>query len=131
MVQAKRLRDFRGEGEQAKERAEAFLHFWRSEIVQHFRDEEEVLLPLIARHEGSDCAEITETLHQHVRLRMAVMELAGLLDGGKIPDAPLLNTLGDELRNHVRFEEDELFPFAEAVLDEGDERYLLANLSGN
>lgn len=124
LVQAKRLRDFAGNAAQARELGLAFVGFWDADIAQHFRDEEELLLPLLAQHAGDDAAEILETLAQHVQLRRAVMQLRRLLAADATIAAPLLNALGDGLKAHVRFEEDELFPFAEQTLLEEDLNYL-------
>jgi iron-sulfur cluster repair protein YtfE (RIC family) len=124
LVQAKRLRDFSGDAEMARELGETFLGFWDAEIAQHFRDEEEVLLPLLARRSGDDSPEIVETLVQHVQLRRQVMELRQRLEEGAAVDAPFLNALGDGLKSHVRFEEDELFPSAEEALLEQDLNYI-------
>ncbi len=124
LVQAKRLRDFSGDADQARELARAFIGFWDAEIAQHFRDEEELLLPLLAQRAGDDCEEILETVAQHVTLRRSVMELRRRLTAATDIDAPLLNALGDALKAHVRFEEDQLFPRAEQALLDDDLRYL-------
>ena len=116
LVQAKRLRDFKGDAAQARELAQAFVGFWNAEIAQHFRDE------------GDDCPEILETVAQHVGLRRGVMELRRRLAAQADIDAPLLNGLGDALKSHVRFEEDELFPLAEQALREDDLLYLETQL---
>lgn len=129
LVQAKRLRDFSGNSDQARELGETFLGFWDTEIAQHFRDEEELLLPLLARRSGDDSPEIMETLAQHVQLRRQVLELRQRLEAGAALDAPFLNGLGDGLKSHVRFEEDELFPSAEQALLEDDLKYIEAQLS--
>lgn len=128
LVQAKRLRDFKGDSDQAQQLAQAFVGFWDAEIVQHFRDEEELLLPLLAQRAGDDCPEILETVAQHVSLRRGVMELRRRLTAPVDIDAPLLNALGDGLKSHVRFEEDELFPLAEQTLLEDDLLYLETQL---
>ncbi|KAA3629385.1 MAG: hemerythrin domain-containing protein [Proteobacteria bacterium] len=129
LVQAKRLRDFAGNAAQARELGLAFLGFWDAEIAQHFRDEEELLLPLLAQRAGDDAGEIMETLAQHVQLRRSVMQLRRLSGANAPVDAPLLNALGDGLKSHVRFEEDVLFPFAEQNLPEEDLTYLEQQLT--
>ena len=52
LVQARRLRRAATGEERAtpKETAEAFLKFWQEETTAHFREEEEVLLPVLARY---------------------------------------------------------------------------------
>jgi len=49
---------------------------------------------------------------------------------GAVIDAPFLNGIGDALKSHVRFEEEELFPFAETTLLETDLDYIAQMLDG-
>lgn len=129
LVQAKRLRDFRGTTKQVLELSQDFLQFWDMEIAQHFRDEEELLLPLMAQRAGDDSEEILETVAQHVKLRRAILELRRCVEAGKTPQITALNALGDALKSHVRFEEDKLFPAAEAHFVEADLDYLARALN--
>ena len=51
LVQARRLRRAAlGEGVDQTETSGAFLDFWQKDTSAHFRKEEEVLLPVLARH---------------------------------------------------------------------------------
>ncbi|GAB4352942.1 MAG: hypothetical protein Kow006_17830 [Gammaproteobacteria bacterium] len=118
LVQAKRLIGFSGDGDRARAAAESFITFWDEAITPHFREEEEWLLPLVALRVGEEAEEIRETLRQHVVLRRQVMGLRLALQRGEPPAAIDLNALGEALRAHVRFEEEQLFPAAEAALGE-------------
>lgn len=80
-----------------------------AELEPHFRLEEEALLPLL--REAGQAALVERTLNEHVALRT----LAGAL---RSPDAVRLAQFGQALSDHVRFEEQTLFPAAEQVVPE-------------
>ena len=71
LVNARRLkRAAAGEETELADAARDFLEFWRQDTVLHFRKEEEVLLPVLARHGGDlDNPSVTEMLAQHARIR--------------------------------------------------------------
>jgi hemerythrin-like domain-containing protein len=85
----------------------------------HFRQEEEVLLPVLARY-GEDLLgqePVVERLLRHARIRGLVM---GLSDEGR-KGAVRPETLGrisELLETHIRLEEREVFPMIEKVLPE-------------
>ena len=66
--------------------AEAFLDFWRKDTAIHFRKEEEVLLPVMARYGGDVSQEdpLVEMLAQHARIRGLVMRLSDEVVGGEV-----------------------------------------------
>jgi len=115
LVAARRLR--RGaEGADPAAAAHEFLRFFAADSVPHFRAEEERLFPLAA-----DVAEATEpivrALLEHQRLHARAARLAERLEGGEdATDA--MRELGELLEAHVRYEERELFPLLERLLDE-------------
>lgn len=102
--------------------AQNLLTAWRAEIGPHFIAEEEWLLPLFARHTAPDHPLIVETLRQHVMMRALLDEIE---EGRAAPSLPVLQALGDALREHIRFEENELFPAIEAALPEAQLQRLL------
>ncbi len=91
---------------------ERFLRFFDDEAREHFRAEEELLLPAFARYVAPDDQDIVRVLVEHVELRRRAGDLArgavGLED---------LHALGDLLHDHVRHEERTLFPRVESALD--------------
>lgn len=93
--------------------AQNLLAAWQAEIGPHFVAEEEWLLPLFARYSAPDHRLIMETLRQHVVMRGLVDEIG---DGLAAPSLPVLHALADALREHIRFEENELFPAVETAL---------------
>ena len=110
LVLAQRLR--RASEQDAADAAEAFLEHWIEEERLHFRLEEEVLLPAYAAYGDPDHPAVIRTLLDHVRIRSDVDRLAN----GAGPD--LLHELGSRLADHVRLEENELFPLVERTLPE-------------
>lgn len=101
--------------------AEKFVRFWHKAGHIHFREEEEVLLPAYARHTRLDQdADVMRLLADHAEIRAAVQEFEQRL-AGKTPIEPEeMVRMGKLLHDHVRLEENEVFPRIEKVL--GEER---------
>ena len=110
LVLAQRLR--RAGERDAGDAASAFLEQWMVEELLHFRMEEEVLLPAYAAYGDPDHPAVVRTLVDHVRIRSGVERLADGAEPG------LLQVLGAQLADHVRHEENELFPLVEQTLPE-------------
>jgi hemerythrin-like domain-containing protein len=91
---------------------QATLDFWSSECIEHFRLEEEVLLPALAKHAGADDPDIQRILAEHADLRRRIAEL----DSAPDTTAGALNELGKLLSDHVRYEERTVFGRIEATL---------------
>lgn len=114
LVQARRLREAAsGEGADMTEASRAFLAFWQRDTSAHFRKEEEVLLPVLARH-GADLLEreqVVRMLLQHARIRGLVMQLSDEVERGDVrPET--LQRIGEELEAHIRLEERDVFPIS-------------------
>lgn len=110
LVVAHRLR--RATPDTAPAAHDAWKAFWPAGQV-HFRAEEEVLLPAYAGHANvAEDPAVTRVLLDHVVIRHHAIELE------RHPEAPLkmLHALGEELNDHVRLEERELFPRIETAL---------------
>ncbi len=110
LVLAQRLR--RAGPEDVAGAAEALLDHWTTEERLHFRLEEEVLLPAYAAYGDPEHPAVIRTLLDHVRIRRDVERLAAGAD------LELLHELGGRLADHVRLEENELFPLIESALPE-------------
>ena len=119
LVNARRLkRAAAGEETELADAARGFLAFWRQDTSLHFRKEEEVLLPVLARHGGDlDHPSVVEMLTQHARLRGLAMELGDEL-GRQGVQGVTLRALGEQLEAHIRLEERRVFPFIEETLPE-------------
>ena len=100
--------------------ADKFVAFWHRAGVVHFREEEEVLLPAYARHIRLDQdAGIMRLLADHAEIRAAVQDFEQRR-AKKLPiEVEAMARLAKLLHDHVRFEENDVFPRIERAL--GDE----------
>jgi hemerythrin-like domain-containing protein len=119
LVNARRLRKAAsGEEPDATNAARDFLEFWRRDTSLHFRKEEEVLLPVLARYAGDlDERSVLQMLAQHTRIRGLAMQLSDELEQDRVREDTLRN-LGEHLEAHIRLEERRVFPFVEETLPE-------------
>lgn len=92
----------------------AALGFWRDEGREHFRLEEELLLPAFAAHVGEQDEDIERVLAEHADIRRRIDEL----ERQNAPEVAALTALGEVLRDHVRHEERTVFGRVEAALDD-------------
>ena len=109
-----------GPGRAAKLRqaAESLLHFWEVIGRTHFREEEDFLLPALARHVRLDQEPaVMRMLADHAQIRAALQDLAVALRENRLEESQVIS-LGQLLHDHVRLEEDTIFPRIESVLDE-------------
>ncbi|SER62665.1 Hemerythrin HHE cation binding domain-containing protein [Gracilibacillus ureilyticus] len=90
------------------------IKFWQEDGENHFRDEEEVLLPLYAQYGSVEKDEIREMLIQHVQIRSYVHQIRSM----SRKDRKIFNELGDLLQKHVRLEERVIFPMIEEAVPE-------------
>ena len=92
--------------------------FWEARGRRHFEIEERLLLPALPETDPGWGAAAARVRDEHARIRAAV---DGLRAGGR-GEAPLeaAHGLGRLLRDHVRFEERDLFKLLEARLPEPD-----------
>ena len=107
------LRLRRATAADADELRSSTLGFWRDEGREHFRLEEELLLPAFARHVASDDPDIVRVLVEHVDIRRRIADL----EREAHADPTTLSALGKLLHDHVRHEERTLFVRIEAALD--------------
>jgi iron-sulfur cluster repair protein YtfE (RIC family) len=130
LVQARRLRKA-AEGEEtnsAEAAVKGFLDFWQKETALHFRKEEEVLLPIMARYGGDLSREpLVEMIQDHAHIRGLVMQLSDETMGGNVrPET--LHEIGERLEAHIRLEERVVFPLIEESLSEAALTELAARL---
>lgn len=102
----------RADQQRAGEVAARFAEFLSHHELSHFALEESVLLPAVPDEAGRVLAE--RVLDDHAYLRAAWQRLR---DQGAHPDLDFLHAVGRRLRDHVRMEERELFPYLEESLD--------------
>ena len=80
--------------------------FWANHIKSHFNDEETVLVKFLP----ADNPLVLQMFEEHAQIRDLIISL------DKEPDFGSLQLLADFINNHIRFEERELFAFAEKTL---------------
>lgn len=97
-----------------------FLDFWNTEGREHFRIEEEVLLPRYAAYGDAHHPLVLQALGEHIEIRAAAAQLSD--------DVAELQELGRRLADHVRLEERQLFPLVESTLPPEDLSALAADL---
>lgn len=114
LVVAARLR--RATQETAAVATDAFLEYWERDGRQHFREEEEILLPAYAEHASPYRALVARVLIEHLQIR-ALADKLHRADGLELSS---LQELGVQLTDHVRLEERELFPLIEKTLPAAD-----------
>ena len=109
LVEAKRLRRAADRDDDPSGAATAFIRFFRTSSVPHFREEEEALFPLVIDVDEAR-ALLVQALLDHQRLHALVTAL----EAGRDVRATM-RELGERLDAHVRLEERELFPLIERV----------------
>jgi iron-sulfur cluster repair protein YtfE (RIC family) len=111
LVRARHLINAMGADAATRRRVVAeFIDAWNREIREHFEDEEEVLLPLTQPEDRrrllEDHERLSELAHQVRDMRRRIA-----------PDSTVLRQVGEELEQHIRWEERELFPRLQRELD--------------
>src|SRR5580704_1308798 len=102
-----------------KHQAEKFVRFWHKTGQVHFREEEEVLLPAYARHARLDRdADVMRLLADHAEIRAAVLDFEQRRESKLAIPVEAMAHLAKLLHDHVRLEENEVFPRIEKVLGE-------------
>jgi hypothetical protein len=109
-------------------RADAGGYLLIRERKRDFAQEEQIVLPLLAKHTVADGAEIGETLEQHAAIVRLIEELIEKLARRETIEASLLINLAESLRRHIRYEESELFPAVEASVPEEELRLMNGRL---
>jgi hemerythrin-like domain-containing protein len=108
-----------GRDQKLRHLAESLLRFWEESGKTHFLEEEQVLLPKYARHFRLDeDRDIMRMLADHAAIRAQMEDLRQSLDESFIPER--LIELGRMLHDHVRLEEDRIFPRIETALGEAE-----------
>lgn len=108
LVFARRAMAAASEPTMAQAHRDRVLSMWDETIESHLCTEEATLLPALIAAGAKAAAETAQTHHDELR-RLT----RGLRDG----DLTVIGAWGEAMRDHVHFEERELFPLAQRVLD--------------
>jgi len=87
--------------------------FWEPGGQEHYREEEEILIPAYAAYADIYTEDITDMLLEHVTIRSGMQRLLN----NELTEAEM-RELGHLLHSHIRKEERILFPMIEAALPE-------------
>jgi hemerythrin-like domain-containing protein len=99
--------------------ADKFVRFWHKTGRTHFREEEEVLLPAYARHTRLDQdPDVMRLLADHAEIRAIVRDFEERRENKKAIPIETMAHLAKLLHDHVRLEENEVFPRIERILGE-------------
>jgi len=80
--------------------------FWSNHMKPHFKDEEKILVKYLP----ADNPIVSQMFNEHAHIRDVIISL------DQEPDPNSLQLLADYINNHIRFEERELFVYAEQTL---------------
>ena len=124
LAQARRLRDVAKSNDETQRRnlANDFINFYFGRAVRHFHEEEELFFaPLIDHPEARDL--VVRAVSDHLRLHALVRTVKRQVSEGEA-DQEILDRISGLLTEHVRFEEQELFPMVERLVPEAELREL-------
>lgn len=119
LVQAKNLRTAANSSdkESLQRIAVQVIEFWDGDLHLHFHQEEDILLPILSHYTAADHPEIAETLKQHGDIQVAVDQLRKCVS----QEAELTGksqALAYLLSQHIRYEEQILFPIVQEAVPE-------------
>jgi hemerythrin-like domain-containing protein len=123
LVQSRRLlranshdsQDATGSGK--RKVAQSFLRFFAEHTSRHFREEEAVLLPALARYDDLSDPSLAQMLLEHAQIRRLVADLQQQIASGE-PTVGTMLAIGSLLQSHIRLEENTIFPLIERVMPE-------------
>ncbi|MHB0986367.1 MAG: hemerythrin domain-containing protein [Sulfuricella sp.] len=99
-----------GDAEKIRETCGRAVREFDADLAPHFRREETALLPLL--QQAGQTALVRRTLEEHASLR-------ALAESLRQRDVAVLEVFGQALSDHVRFEEQALFPAVERAVPSG------------
>lgn len=124
LAQARRLHDVAKLTDETQRRnlANDFINFYFGRAVRHFHEEEELFFaPLIDEPQARDL--VLRAVSDHLRLHALVRIVKRQLSDGEA-DQQILDRISQLLTEHIRFEEQELFPLVEQLVPEDQLRDL-------
>jgi len=133
LVLAKKLRATPDDAspEQRARLAREVLDFWNENGRDHFREEEDLVLPTWARFEAVWCPEVERMLREHIEIRALIDNFEIALSENHAPEWQTLRGLGETLDGHVRLEEHEIFDRVQKAVPEEELQRLKERLAGH
>jgi hypothetical protein len=116
LAQARKLQLAAGrDASDRREAAREIVGFFGADTLRHFREEEEIVFPLLLETSGEPPPELVRALVEHVRLHARVTGLKREIATDSVAETSLLE-IAELLQGHVRFEEKQLFPLMEKLI---------------
>lgn len=103
--------------EQRLRKANEFIAFFEADTLAHFREEEEVVFPLVVGEREAE-APLTRLMMDHLRIHSLVRVLTDELRSGS-PTTETMTGIAEILEAHIRFEEKTFFPLVERLAATG------------
>jgi iron-sulfur cluster repair protein YtfE (RIC family) len=92
------------------------LTMWEEHLHPHFQREEAYLIPVMEKYADSENARLINRLRsEHAEIR----ELIQHIQANPV-DSSLLGSFAERLVAHIRFEERQLFPYAEEIIPQSE-----------
>ena len=104
---------YKGMPSTLKDKKDYTISFYKTELVKHFQDEENILFPAVKNKNAEVDRLIAEIISEHRKMELLVSELEKT---NRMED--VLDELGKLLEKHIRKEERELFVEIERVLND-------------
>jgi hypothetical protein len=98
------------------------LDFWEQALLRHFRAESECLLARLVRHVGLEDEMVRRTETDHLRMAALIADVKDMKDSEL--RAERIGQFGEVLREHIRWEEENLFEVTQGVLAKAELRAL-------
>jgi hemerythrin-like domain-containing protein len=120
LAQARRLLDVSNMTDETQRRnlANDFVNFYFGRAIRHFHEEEELFFaPLVDHAEAGEL--VMRAVSDHLRLHALVRTVRRQLSDGDV-DGDVLEQISKLLTDHVRFEEQDVFPVIERLISEED-----------
>ena len=115
---------YKGMPSTLEDKKEYTLSFYKTELVKHFRDEEEILFPAVKNKNDELDRKIAEIISEHRKMESLIKNLE---ETDKLEN--VLDELGHLLEKHIRKEERELFMEIEKVLTEEELQVISEEIS--
>ena len=120
LAQARRLQDAAKNEDKTERRnvANDFVNFYFGRAMRHFHEEEELFFAPVVDHPDTRDL-VIHAVSDHLRSHAMVRTLKRQISDGEA-DPELLVRIAALLKEHVRFEEQDLFPLIERLIPEED-----------
>ncbi|MBK9098073.1 MAG: hemerythrin domain-containing protein [bacterium] len=115
---------YKGMPSTLEDKKEYTLQFYKSDLIQHFKDEEEILFPSVSKRNESVDSLVEKVISEHRKMEILVNELE---QTNNLED--VLDEFGILLEKHIRTEERELFVEIEKILTEAELSHISQKLT--